>query len=165
MGVARDGASAVLEGSSKLPRDLGFPSGLPHHAGGILSAMEMRNAWMAVTVMASLQVGGAVSEESVASLRFELREQYQIVVSGAIGPLERLNLLIDTGSIPSMVDRRVVRKLGVNVQKSEIVAFGEKSGFRPRCCQLSAPAHYTPRRSRLASETCPFCMAWTPSSG
>jgi hypothetical protein len=56
-----------------------------------------------------------------------LREQYQIVLPGAIGPLERLNLLIDTGSIPSMVDRRVAKKLGVDVQQSEIVAFGEKS--------------------------------------
>lgn len=91
--------------------------------------MEMRNAWMAVTVVASLQAGGAISEKSVTSLKFELREQYQIVVSGAIGPLERLNLLIDTGSLPSMVDRRVARKLGVNVQRSEIVAFGEKSRF------------------------------------
>src|SRR2546422_6993471 len=57
------------------------------------------------------------------------RERYQAVVHGAIGALEHLNLLVDTGSIPSMVDRRVTKKLGVDVQESEIVAvaFGQKS--------------------------------------
>jgi len=58
-----------------------------------------------------------------------LRERYQAVVHGAIGALEHLNLLVDTGSIPSMVDRRVTKKLGVDVQESEIVAvaFGPRS--------------------------------------
>jgi len=70
---------------------------------------------------------GASSEQRSTPLNFELHERYQIVVPGAIGPLERLHLLIDTGSIPSMVDRRVAKKLDVDIQASDIVAFGEKS--------------------------------------
>ena len=89
--------------------------------------METRKAWMALAVMASLHGGGASSEQCSTPLKFELREGYQIVVPGAIGALERLNLLIDTGSIPGMVDRSVAKKLGVDVQESEIVAFGERS--------------------------------------
>lgn len=85
---------------------------------------------MALAVMASLRVGVAGSEQSSTLLKFDLREQYQIVVPGAVGALERLNLLIDTGSIPSMVDLRVAKKLGLDVHESEIVAFGQKSRDR-----------------------------------
>ncbi len=70
---------------------------------------------------------GASREQTPSTLKFDLRERYQVVVHGAIGPLERLKLLIDTGSIPSMVDRSVAKKLGVEVQESKIVAFGQKS--------------------------------------
>ena len=60
-------------------------------------------------------------------LKFELLEQHLIVVRGGIGPLEGLRLLIDTGSLPSMVDRRVAKKLALDFQASEFVAFGQKS--------------------------------------
>jgi Aspartyl protease len=60
-------------------------------------------------------------------LRFELLEHHLIVVRGSIGPLDGLKLLIDTGSIPTMVDRRVAKKLAVAVQGSKIIAFGQKS--------------------------------------
>lgn len=60
-------------------------------------------------------------------LKFELLERHLIVVRGAIGPLEGLKLLIDTGAIPSMVDRRVAKKLALLAQESEIVVFGQKN--------------------------------------
>lgn len=62
-----------------------------------------------------------------AELKFELLEQHLIVVRGGIGPLEGLRLLIDTGSLPSMVDRRVAKKLALDFHASEFVAFGQKS--------------------------------------
>jgi predicted aspartyl protease len=68
---------------------------------------------------------GVNSRLSCTPLRFKLREQYQIVVQGSIGSLEHLNLLIDTGSIPTMVDWRVARKLGLQFQA--VVTFGEKT--------------------------------------
>jgi hypothetical protein len=60
------------------------------------------------------------------SLKFELLEQYQIVVRGAIGPLAGLKLLIDTGSTPSMVDRRVAKKLALTFQTREFESFGQR---------------------------------------
>lgn len=68
----------------------------------------------------------ATGDPSWSPLKFELRERYQVVARGVIGRLEGLNLLIDTGSIPSMVDRRVAKKLDMDVQRSEIVAFGQR---------------------------------------
>src|SRR5450432_1779775 len=60
-------------------------------------------------------------------LKFELIEQYKIVVRGSIGPLEGLRLMIDTGANPSMVDRRVAKKLALHVEEGEFVAFGKKA--------------------------------------
>jgi len=60
-------------------------------------------------------------------LKFELMDRHQIVVRGAIGPLDGLRLLIDTGAIPSMVDRKIAKKLAVNVEGSEFVSFGKSS--------------------------------------
>src|SRR5277367_258281 len=60
-------------------------------------------------------------------LKFELMDRHQIVVRGAIGPLDGLRLLIDTGAIPSMVDRKIAKKLAVNVEGSEFVSFGKSN--------------------------------------
>ncbi|PYT20048.1 MAG: hypothetical protein DMG57_43450 [Acidobacteria bacterium] len=70
---------------------------------------------------------GTSSEQGPIPLKFELRERYQVVVPGAIGRSYGCIFSLTTGSIPSMVDRRIAKKLGVNVRESEIVAFGEKS--------------------------------------
>lgn len=61
------------------------------------------------------------------SLKFDLVDQHLIVVRGAIGPLEGLRLLIDTGSIPSVVDRRIAKRLALSLQSFEFVSFGQKS--------------------------------------
>ena len=115
----------------------GFPSGLVALFGqtatevpfGNQSTPELRaglDGFLAPS-LASLQGPGRSGEQSSTPIKFDLRERYQIVARGAIGRLERLNFLIDTGSIPSMVDRRVANRLGTDVQPREIVAFGEKS--------------------------------------
>jgi hypothetical protein len=118
----------------------GFPSGplaLPTRAATEVSLPDQSTPepkiriygfpWLRELPLVSLHEFGASKEPASTPLKFELREQYQIVVPGAIGLLKRLNLLIDTGSIPSMVDRRVAKKLGLDVRESEIVAFGKKS--------------------------------------
>jgi predicted aspartyl protease len=69
----------------------------------------------------------AAQAANLSPLEFELFEHYQIVARGAIGPLGRLKFLIDTGSNPSVVDRRVAKKLSGSVQGSESVAFGQRS--------------------------------------
>ena len=66
-----------------------------------------------------------LSLETVAEVPFELYQQHLIVTKGSIGPLNGLSLLIDTGTIPSMVDNRIARKLHVQAEPSMLVAFGQ----------------------------------------
>jgi len=58
---------------------------------------------------------------------FKLYRGYAIVVRGSIGGLKNLNLLVDTGAVPSVLDTRVAHKLHlqgqsewVDVQTSEL---------------------------------------------
>ena len=69
----------------------------------------------------------AAQAANLSLLEFELFEHYQIVARGAMGPLERLKFLIDTGSNPTVVDRRLAKKLSGSVQGRDSVAFGQKS--------------------------------------
>lgn len=57
---------------------------------------------------------------------FDLFQQHLVVTKGAIGPLSGLNVLIDTGTIPSVVDSRIARKLHLNTGLSQLVAFGRR---------------------------------------
>jgi hypothetical protein len=57
---------------------------------------------------------------------FELYQHHLIVTKGSIGPLNGLSLLIDTGTIPSMVDGRIARKLHVQAEPAILVAFGQR---------------------------------------
>jgi hypothetical protein len=66
-----------------------------------------------------------LSLETVAEVPFELYQHHLIVTKGSIGPLNGLSLLIDTGTIPSMVDGRIARKLHVQTGPSMLVAFGQ----------------------------------------
>ena len=56
---------------------------------------------------------------------FDLLEQHLVVARGTIGGLRGLNLLIDTGTIPSVVDRRVAARLGLRGAPSLLTAFGQ----------------------------------------
>lgn len=60
-------------------------------------------------------------------ISFDLLQRHLIVVRGATGPLEGLKLLIDTGTIPTIVDRGVAKKLALDIQEREFVAFGQKT--------------------------------------
>jgi predicted aspartyl protease len=72
-------------------------------------------------------IAPALPAAAMAPLRFDLLDQHLIVVRGSIGPLDGLKLLIDTGSNPTMVDRRVAKKLALAVQGGKIIAFGQES--------------------------------------
>ena len=65
------------------------------------------------------------SNETIAEVPFELYQHHLIVTRGSIGRLDGLFLLIDTGSIPSMVDGRIARKLKLQAEPSTLVAFGQ----------------------------------------
>lgn len=65
------------------------------------------------------------SSDAIGEIPFELYQHHLIVTSGSIGRLSGLSLLIDTGSIPSVVDGRIARKLHLRAEPSMLVAFGK----------------------------------------
>ena len=64
--------------------------------------------------------------DSAPGLPFDLFQRHLIVTKGAIGPLNDLNLLVDTGTIPSVVAERIARKLHLRPVASQLVAFGKQ---------------------------------------
>jgi predicted aspartyl protease len=62
--------------------------------------------------------------EPPADVPFDLVQQHLIVAKGSIAGLRGLNLLIDTGTIPSVLDQRIAGRLRLRSEPSEFVAFG-----------------------------------------
>jgi predicted aspartyl protease len=62
-----------------------------------------------------------------ANVPFELVQQHLVVAKGAVAGLHDLNLLIDTGSIPSVLDQRIARKLQLDAAAGRVVAFGQEA--------------------------------------
>ena len=60
-----------------------------------------------------------------AQLPFKLYGSYTIVVRGSIAGLKQLNFIIDTGAVPSVVDLKVARKLGLEGQVEPLSLFNE----------------------------------------
>ena len=63
---------------------------------------------------------------TISPVPVELYQHHLVVTKGSIGPLSGLNLLIDTGTIPSVVDGRIARKLHIQHESSVLVAFGRQ---------------------------------------
>jgi len=85
-----------------------------------------------VAVVASVFVCGhsLQSAETRAEVPFELYQHHLVVTKGSIGGLNGLNLLIDTGTIPSAVDGRIARRLHLQTESSRLVAFGQQLAIR-----------------------------------
>jgi hypothetical protein len=66
------------------------------------------------------------SAQRCGEVPFELSQRHLIIVKGGIDRLNGLNLLIDTGSIPSVVDAGIARKLRLQAEPSVLVAFGKE---------------------------------------
>jgi len=63
--------------------------------------------------MASTAIVLASPAEGPTEVCFELYLGYTIVAKGSMGRLQKLNFIIDTGAVPSVVDARVARRLGL----------------------------------------------------
>ena len=81
-----------------------------------------------LAVVASVLVSGTPlrSTEPITEVPFELHQRHLVVTKGSIGRLDNLNLLIDTGTIPSAVDSRIARKLRLQTEPAMLVAFGQR---------------------------------------
>jgi hypothetical protein len=73
-----------------------------------------------------LSVMSLAGEEPITEIPFKFSQDYLIVVQGSIGGLEKLNFMIDSGAIPSMIDQRIAKKLGLATDERQLVAFGKK---------------------------------------
>jgi predicted aspartyl protease len=56
------------------------------------------------------------------TVRFDLYQGYFMVVHGSIGPLKNLNLFLDTGTTPTVLDSRLARKLDLQGEKPNSIA-------------------------------------------
>ena len=63
-------------------------------------------------------LGAALPEARGASwqeeIPFKLTRGFGIVVRGGIGPVNDLNLLFDTGAVPSVISQRLASRIGVS---------------------------------------------------
>ena len=98
--------------------------------GSAALAERRTTGLLAVVATVLLSRAPLLSLETVAEVPFELYQQHLIVTKGSIGPLNGLSLLIDTGTIPSMLDGRIARKLHVQAEPSVLVAFGQRVAIR-----------------------------------
>jgi predicted aspartyl protease len=64
-----------------------------------------------------------LAAESLAEVPFRLYRGYTIVVKGSIGELDKLNFLVDTGAVPSVVDQRMAKKLRLAGQTEILSVF------------------------------------------
>ena len=88
--------------------------------------MRRGHACVSVAVVASLcSLVSLKGSQPPADVPFDLVQQHLIVARGSIAGLPGLNLLVDTGTIPSVVDHRIVGKLRLRAQPSVFVAFGK----------------------------------------
>jgi hypothetical protein len=56
--------------------------------------------------------------EPVETLRFQLFQGYLIVANGSIGTAKNLNIFLDTGATPALLDSRVAKKLNLRGEES-----------------------------------------------
>ncbi len=73
--------------------------------------MRGRKYWLQVVAVVFLVPGTLHAGNGNAKISFKLSHGYAVVVRGSIGGLEKLNFVIDTGAVPSVVDRRIADKL------------------------------------------------------
>src|SRR6516165_3537396 len=71
----------------------------------------------------------------VIELPIQVCRDYLVVVEGSIGTLEKLTLIIDTGTYPSIVDQRIATTLGLSEREGKAVLVGQ--GVQAKLATLS----------------------------
>jgi predicted aspartyl protease len=87
--------------------------------------MRGRNFWclslLTLITLAGEPLARASQEALKATVSFTLYHDYLIVAQGSAGPLKGLNFLVDTGATPSILDRRLAQRLGLDELPGSIV--------------------------------------------
>jgi predicted aspartyl protease len=86
----------------------------------------VKGAKQGLLILASLLISQMLlAADGPVEIPFKLYREYAIVVRGSIGGLDRLNFLIDTGAVPSVVDRRIAKKLKLSGSNQSISVFSQ----------------------------------------
>src|SRR4051794_39828346 len=96
--------------------------------------MKTRTALTLLLVIASLADPNGTDQ--IDHVEFSLRDGYQVIAPGSLGTLDRLNLLIDTGSFPTVLDDRIAKQLRLRTDQAETVVFDRK--IRTRSAMVSS---------------------------
>jgi predicted aspartyl protease len=67
-----------------------------------------------------------LAADSTNQVPFKLYRGYAIVVRGSIGNVKNLNFLIDTGAVPSVLDRRIAQKLHLTGTTEKLSVFTQR---------------------------------------
>jgi len=67
-----------------------------------------------------------LAADSTNEVPFTLYRGYAIVVRGSIGNVKNLNFLLDTGAVPSVLDRRIAQKLHLTGTVEKLSVFTQK---------------------------------------
>lgn len=79
-----------------------------------------RLGFVAVSLLVST---GVSATEPGQEIPFKLYRGYTIVTQGSVGRLHKLNFLIDTGAVPSVIDRRIALKLRLAGHEESLSVF------------------------------------------
>ncbi len=98
----------------------------------LLAALAMRQRYPCAAIAAALSFSSFATLHGdllPADVPFDLVAQHLIVAKGSIAGLSGLNLLLDTGTTPSIVDKRVAARLRLRGEPSLLTAFGQSIEF------------------------------------
>ena len=93
------------------------------------------NALLAQSNSVVVLAGAQPVFNPVIELPIQLCRNYLVVVEGSIGTLEKLTLIIDTGTYPSIVDQRIATTLGLSEREGKAVLVGQ--GVQAKLATLS----------------------------
>jgi predicted aspartyl protease len=73
-----------------------------------------RLLFVALVLLLTLGTGGWTKHSDHVQIPFKLYQNHVVIVTGSLGGLEQRNLLIDTGTNPTVVDSSVAQELGLD---------------------------------------------------
>jgi hypothetical protein len=110
--------------SAGIPRIV-WPRGLAHASRDIAPLAVLLCNLCVPSVGGDISVWTPSPTRQVAQIPFKAYQGYLIVVDGRIGNLEHQNLLLDTGSNPSMIDSSVSARLGLQGTARDLSVFNK----------------------------------------
>ena len=107
---------------------IGWPRDSAHAGpkiGGLMLLAVMNCTLCVLSFGTDISVPTTRPTRQVAEIPFKVYQGYLIVVEGQIGNLGHQNLLLDTGSNPSMIDSSVSAKLGLQGTARDLAVFNK----------------------------------------